>query len=182
MQTTSKCNVIYILVIIRQDLHLYWSICTLWYCYFYVSNWIQHRHHFFIIPTWHIPPFWFIIKTAKDKKKKKKKKSLYSLACTTNKAGLTCLFWCIKPDPQNWPQWPNAYPWSTANHLWFISYFHLIWGCFGVIRIWHRALCCGWAVYIALLETCWQWERLRRWAGLLSRSGQYLDMSWPAKG
>lgn len=166
----------------QNDIYLYCSICTLCYCYFYISNWIDLSP----LPLRHsnlaYPAFLIHHQNSKIQKKKDRKNSLYSLAHTTNKAGLTCLFWCIKPDPQNWPQWPNAYPWSRANHLWFISYFHLIWGCFGVIRLWHWALCCGWAVYIALLETCWQWGGVRRWAELLSRSGQYLDMSWPAKG
>ena len=103
---------------------------------------------------------------------------LCSLLRLTNKAGLTCLFWCIKPDPQNWPQQhTEANPWSRASHLWFISYFHLIGGCFGVIRLWQWALCCGLAVYIALLERCWHCGGLRPRAVLLPRSGQYLNLS-----
>lgn len=94
---------------------------------------------------------------------------------TTNEAGLTCLFWCNKPDPQIEPQQQtDANRRSGASHLWFISYFHLIGGCFGVIRLRHWALCCGWAVYKVLPETCWQWGRLRQRAAPLSRSGQYL--------
>lgn len=82
-----------------------------------------------------------------------------SLVHTTNKADPTCLFWYIKPDPHIWPQQQTpASPQSRASHLRFISYFHLIGGCFGVITLWQWALCCGWAVYIALLETCWHWD------------------------
>lgn len=102
---------------------------------------------------------------------------------TTNKAGLTYLFWCVKPDPQNRPQQQNpANPCSEASHLWFISYFHLIGGCLGVIRLWQSALCCGCAVYISLLETCWHWGELSPRTEPLSRSGQYLDLSWPIVG
>lgn len=122
-------------------------------------------------------------RSASSWKQLKTKYFLSSLGRTTNKAGLPCLFWCIKPDPQNWPQQQTyANPRSGASRLWFISYFHLIGGCFGVIRFWQWALCCGWAVYIALLETCWHWGGLRQRAEPLSRSGQYLDLSWAVVG
>lgn len=129
------------------------TICSLWCCYFYTNNVNKFFFHrcLFIIQTGRTSSMSFILQTAKDK--------LFHVQFsvrTTNKADLACLFWYIKPDPQIWPQrQTHANPQSRASHLRFISYFHLIGGCFGVIMLWQWALCCGWAVYIALLETCW---------------------------
>lgn len=121
--------------------------------------------------------------SAASSKRLKTKYFLSRLVHATYKAAPACLFWCIKPDPKNQPQrQTDANPWSAASHLWFISYFHLIRGCLEVSRHWQWALCCGRAVYIVLLETCWHWGGLRWTAAQLSRSGQYLDRGWPAVG
>lgn len=65
---------------------------------------------------------------------------------------------------------------SQSLKIYFI--FPFDWGLFGVITLWQWALCCGWAVYIALLETCWHWDRELS----CSRSGQYLHVNWSVVG
>lgn len=168
-----------------QRIYLYCSICTLCYCYFYISNWISNWIDLSPLPlrqTWLILPFWFIIKIAKYKERKKEK-----IACVVWHTQQTKLVWLVYFDALNLTHriGHNGQMPTLEAELITCDLFHTsIWfgAVLGVIRLWHWALCCGWAVYIALLETCWQWGGVRRWAELLSRSGQYLDMSWLAKG